>query len=597
MLDFPKTYMAYWYSNSKNFRYNYIEQHINNIKQSFQKQKDNFAALEKSAKPSSESLENAKGANALLTAFSEAGSGTTLEQILCINIPDSNQIMQDAAQKVFDKFLGDNGSIWQKVRNAYKDLKQFKTAKEKNINEYCNQLEDLVKTTITAAGGNASLLDEYKTCLMGHIMDNMMTADSVTEAAKKAANELGVGSKGGQHDACALVVNSFLTKGKMPDKFYEIDFKGNQELKAFDEQLSDSLKRTLVFVMALPEIDFSNVTGINTFTVRHGNGTIDELKGDNLGIQILEALMEKNERAFLSIVGATAYESIVTSLFNELSSVFAQLPDDEIVKDFNRTGNARYRANISGISITAEGEFKSDPLFEEFFRTSGQDAEKMTRGSNKADTAISEYGFSLKTLTSRDMEIDPKTKSQGIKILSGSPLSTLIAREAGLGSSGLYHTLQLAMGHGVDEEGGWGGYAGMKEADINATWEQWKNALLSLAFINALTGNQGAGGKIAYQMIYDDRIYHMTDIIKLYEDNNLNNNGQFGSLTVDGSGEGLEREAYINYWNQKPVIEHPRRKGMNKAIERSNRYVAEGSKIMYATKIKILINAAMLPKL
>lgn len=601
---YPKDYIAYWYSNSHNFHSSYINQHLRNIEETFKKRADNFKEQEFAARTKVLSSGYSQGVNTLISVLADENatkSGSLLEKVLCVDIPDGDVIMQQQAQEIFDKFLGNDDivSVWQKVRNAYAGLKNFENEVDRSIDNYTNKLEHLVSSIVESKGQDTNLLEKYKNMIFQSIVTQMNNSDTMREAAEKAAKNLGVSGKVSDTQlAGSLIINSFLTRDPIVDAMYENLQTDDADLQRMDAEMGTGLRRTLAMIVALPSMDGLLGNTIDKFIVKHKNKKDEPLKGDDLGSQIWNALYDKNINAFIYMVGATAYEAIVKSLFNELGKVYGNLPDETFINSFKTSGSGHYTANILGINIDEDIEFKADPKLEKFFAASGQTEVRMTGATNKADVAINDYGISLKTIPSRDMSIDKKTGKKSIKLLSGSPLSTLIAREAGLGPQGIYNTLQLAMGHGVDEEGGWGNYKGATEENLEQMWIQWKDALLSLAFINALSGNEGTSAKIAYHMVYEDRIYHMTDIIDMYMNSNFGEDEEkFGSLTVDSGANGFDRDTYLNYWNSRPGFQKPRRRGKKKAIARSEKFLADAQKIMYDTKIKILINAAMLPKL
>lgn len=612
-LNVPSTYIAYWASNAKNFQETYIIQHIANLKSRFKVQQKKFEAKQQQALANAtvDPSGNFTSVGIILSALDSADSGDTLEKIITgvASAQDANSIMETEAQKIMNKFLGTQGSLWAEVQAAYKNLQGKRQVKKEYVDDYVKNLEKLVDAIINAkVGENKNLVQVYKDAVIASAVQNLKTEKTLSKAATKAKQRIGlrgqdpVKENRGIQRAAALVIDDFMEKTGKSNGLLVLPGNVSEDIKKLDATLGDTVKRTIVMIEGLKIFDFENET--MRMTVKHSKGKDGPiLKGKNDGIRAMNELAGKNKHAFISIAGATAFEGIITDMFNKLSSLFGSLPGiDDTFDEFQRVGKRQYISSAKGANlvIDVEGNRVLDPMLERFLKDTGkQTVDSMFKSWNKADlsSAKTEYGISAKTDIGSNLVYNPKTgKITGIKILDESPLSTIIVREAGLGAKGIYNTIQLAMGHGVDEDEDLGSYTGSTESDLNMRWEAWKNALLSSAFINALTGNEGEGAKIAYEMIYNGKIYHMRDIINTFYEVNLmgksgkNGYNDFGTM-MSTSGVGLNRYAYQNVWTGDSGHD------MYNAVERSNLYSEKAAKTMYQTKIRIMINAAMMDNL
>ena len=157
-------------------------------------------------------------------------------------------------------------------------------------------------------------------------------------------------------------------------------------------------------------------------------------------------------------------------------------------------------------------------------------------------------------------------QSASIRLQSGTPLLTLLAREAGFSSDELFTVYQMLVAHG-------------NEPLHDNWWERIKDTLNDLAFLDALAGISQEDR--ATFMVLGDRIATVQDILAERMSNNGANISSKVSLSKWNEGS-LSRAPYVamNIWQgSKP----------NKltAEKRSAELFGSVSNMLYATKIQV----------
>ena len=157
-------------------------------------------------------------------------------------------------------------------------------------------------------------------------------------------------------------------------------------------------------------------------------------------------------------------------------------------------------------------------------------------------------------------------QSASIRLQSGTPLLTLLAREAGFSSDELFTVYQMLVAHG-------------NEPLHDNWWERIKDTLNDLAFLDALAGISQEDR--ATFMVLGDRIATVQDILAERMSNNGANISSKVSLSKWNKGS-LSRAPYVamNVWQgSKP--------NTTIANERSAKLFNSVSDKLYATKIQI----------
>lgn len=259
----------------------------------------------------------------------------------------------------------------------------------------------------------------------------------------------------------------------------------------------------------------------------------------------------------------------------ETTRVYSSLLGAEkVMKEMNKNlkienkhlGNTR-----NGISIDIITQ--NNKTFEQALKEIEVSKSRLSVKTSKADNGfyVTENGVRAGvTFTVKDGEGLIKStngvQSASIRLQSGTPLLTLLAREAGFSSDELFTVYQMLVAHG-------------NEPLHDNWWERIKDTLNDLAFLDALAGISQEDR--ATFMVLGDRIATVQDILAERMSNNGANISSKVSLSKWNEGS-LSRAPYVamNIWQgSKP----------NKltAEKRSAELFGSVSNMLYATKIQI----------
>lgn len=247
---------------------------------------------------------------------------------------------------------------------------------------------------------------------------------------------------------------------------------------------------------------------------------------------------------------------------------------EKVMKEMNKNlkienkhlGNTR-----NGISIDIITQ--NNKTFEQALNEINVSKSRLSVKTSKADNGfyVTENGVRAGvTFTVKDGERLIKStngvQSASIRLQSGTPLLTLLAREAGFNSDELFAVYQMLVAHG-------------NESLHDNWWERIKDTLNDLAFLDALAGISQEDR--ATFMVLGDRIATVQDILAERVSNNGTNISSKVSLSKWNKGS-LSRAPYVamNVWQgSKP--------NTTIANERSAKLFGSVSDKLYATKIQI----------
>lgn len=247
---------------------------------------------------------------------------------------------------------------------------------------------------------------------------------------------------------------------------------------------------------------------------------------------------------------------------------------EKVMKEMNKNlkienkhlGNTR-----NGISIDIITQ--NNKTFEQALNEINVSKSRLSVKTSKADNGfyVTENGVRAGvTFTVKDGEGLIKStngvQSASIRLQSGTPLLTLLAREAGFNSDELFAVYQMLVAHG-------------NESLHDNWWERIKDTLNDLAFLDALAGISQEDR--ATFMVLGDRIATVQDILAERVSNNGANISSKVSLSKWNKGS-LSRAPYVamNVWQgSKP--------NTTIANERSAKLFNSVSDKLYATKIQI----------
>ena len=247
---------------------------------------------------------------------------------------------------------------------------------------------------------------------------------------------------------------------------------------------------------------------------------------------------------------------------------------EKVMKEMNKNlkiENKHLGNTCNGISIDIITQ--NNKTFEQALKEIEVSKSRLSVKTSKADNGfyVTENGVRAGvTFTVKDGEGLIKStngvQSASIRLQSGTPLLTLLAREAGFSSDELFAVYQMLVAHG-------------NEPLHDNWWERIKDTLNDLAFLDALAGISQEDR--ATFMVLGDRIATVQDILAERMSNNGANISSKVSLSKWNKGS-LSRAPYVamNVWQgSKP--------NTTIANERSAKLFNSVSDKLYATKIQI----------
>lgn len=273
-------------------------------------------------------------------------------------------------------------------------------------------------------------------------------------------------------------------------------------------------------------------------------------------------------------------DSLIRSLFtlqNDLTEILAM---KGAAKLFSKLGHSIIDMAHTG-SNSATMNVTIDPDLKKALEEADKNASiNMEIGSGKADFTLTSdrgsgtIGFSVKDYDSIKFdENNVITSNAAIHIQGGTNLYTLLVREANFSYGNVVDIIRVASGMGVSEN---------TNESINSIWEELKQLVVKLSFLDALTGyrQQGAG---AIFMVLNGRLFLMQDIVQRILQDPVNNL----SMSQVGAAKGLDRETYVaqNIW----WLDEDDPPSVNKAKNRSKMMYKAAIRTMNATKLNISI--------
>lgn len=303
-----------------------------------------------------------------------------------------------------------------------------------------------------------------------------------------------------------------------------------------------------------------------TLYVKHsGSKEITEVSGS----QITEELIKKfNKWANYqnSATAETAF-ALVTLKGNK-----------EILSEFDRLG-IKHDSKIGGRYFDVIERFQPSNQIKKLLQQVDGAYKKATgKKRSKADYSFyisdgeieSSIGVNIKNYKNA---ISPTLQTYDIRVQSGTPLLTMMVREAALSGARMNQIYNLAAVHG-DNKG------------LNAQWNQLIEYLQYKSLLNTLAGFSGP--EETYYISINGNLWTMTDFVNHLI--NSNSTVRWVELQNDNMTGGLSRTPYVrtNVWLA------PSAKNPYKAIRRSYRVQQRISNIMYSTKIGVDIQLSEL---
>ncbi len=314
-------------------------------------------------------------------------------------------------------------------------------------------------------------------------------------------------------------------------------------------------------------------------TISHGNGDQHFTKDT---AEILKAFFDKigNYYDQMDAIGLEASAGQGVILAHKRVGKEVE-PVHESIKNFSGAGN-----------ITTTVDFSdSKAFFDAVDKKAYANATRRAKKSDNATMSISigeddakvtvTQGITIKK--DRKLNFDPNYPSPANFVLQrGTPLLTLLAREAGLNSSQLFSIVQLLAAHGSNSE--------YNDALVNQ-WNAVKQVVKYKAFLATLAGFTNELADSAFYMLINDHLYDIVTIIDSLKETTQNYvNWMVDSKSVEGS---LEYEDYnaLNEWRGEEAANSE-----DAEIRSDIAFKAINTKL-YNTKIRITLHISELAAL
>lgn len=307
--------------------------------------------------------------------------------------------------------------------------------------------------------------------------------------------------------------------------------------------------------------------------------------------EVWDAFFEKIAKYYQQL-HAIAAEAATGTAIEELLKQFKNVNDElenqiRVEKvgtkqlDVNVTTNFAGNKRLFDLVEMKDGKNGSSAWQRATKRTSKSDSRLVIQ----KDKVIITQGFSVKDY--KEYNVNSKLNTATVDIQKGTPLLTLLTREANLKPREMHTLYQLLAVHGTNEDS-----MNEKTGDFNIsilieTWNQMIDTIKYLAFLDAIAGFTNEQDKVLY-FVFNGEVYAIWDILDyLQKQNSYKDNIRWG---VDsGNSKGL---LYETYHNQAEWEGTKYRSKSDLAESRSDEATQKFSQTMYDTKIRIKLHIA-----
>ena len=331
-----------------------------------------------------------------------------------------------------------------------------------------------------------------------------------------------------------------------------------------ENELGTAVTKMLAAVKALqnPPKDFG------TMTVAHNNS---KTKTQVSGSRILEELILKFNKWANYQNNITAETSFALMTLKGNKEILERLDKNKI-----QTNNS-----IGGKYFKVSTRFNPDDQIKKLLSQVDNALERASGYKrSKADVSFyidqngvrTDVGVNVKNYKN---QISPTLQRYDIRIQSGTPLLTMLVREAALSGTKMNEIYNLAAVHG-------------DSGSLNAQWDQMIDYVKYKSLLNTLAGFTGP--EETYYISINGNLWTMADFVTHLI--NSNSIVQWSEIQENKTG-GLNRTPYVrtNVWRGQPY------KNPFKAISRSRAVQERISNIMYSTKIGVDIQLSELAAL
>lgn len=429
---------------------------------------------------------------------------------------------------------------------------------------FITQLEQLENEILSYIGENSDFAKKYQDLVIDYF-------------TKKKGRYSG----GRFNDTQANIIDALLSHGaegffKKSNAAYKGDFK---KLTADQGRILTAislLKDPSNFTKYIEAIGGENPSGI----IRHGDGS-EYLQADKF-----EAITEfftkilKWKDQGVAIAAEAASGAGAISALQKAAEGFKEME----VKLSEKTGTGTYdvKTNFSGTKTLFDRVDKNAYKRASAKRT-GKSDNVLEISIDKDGGNVTLYqGLTVKNYRTINISGEGSLRSANIQIQSGTPLLTLLVREAGFSMSDIINLMQVATAFGTE---------GAYNNGLETIWNQTMEKAKYLALLDTLAGFTNEQDQ-AFFMVFNGKIFDIVDILDSLD--RSTGSGISWTTIGDTNQAGLKRMTYLamNKW-----VAPQGKLDYDSAETRSDMLITDVSTQMYNTKIRIKIHIAQLAAL
>lgn len=315
--------------------------------------------------------------------------------------------------------------------------------------------------------------------------------------------------------------------------------------------------------------------------IKHEDGSSDGLATDVR--TVLEALFDKVKKYFQQLHAIAAEAAAGRGVQSALEEFGEALSKYTLEATGENVGTGQ-------IDVVKTANFEGNKKFFDMIQTQQKNKTAWDNANMRAsksdayfqitkDGVVVRQGLSVKDYKSVSVSADGHIQSATIDIQKGTPLLTLLTREANLSSAQMHTLFQVLAFHTDESDEGVGSFF------IANLWEDMMDKIKYLAFLDTIAGFTNELDQAMY-FVFNRNIYSMWDIMGYFQ--KVNDYKDAIRWTAMNGGT-LEYEDYhsLDTWEGTKW-----RANKEKAETRSNRSSSLMAQQMYDTKVEVKIHIA-----
>lgn len=499
--------------------------------------------------------------------FSMTSSSADREKMM--QLFDLSLYDQEALKNILAPQLNDDDPepkfTFQDIKDAQNQLSALRKSTDainQKFPKFCETVTNLVNMFDPTGAGKENLKavqdDLWEDWKKQAIKNKYITASSANEES--------------QTKVARAIIKNILDKSNKDQIF--TDTTTNKKLST--TQITSSVKKMLLLARSLETLNAAGKTSMQLGKVNLRHGTSSDYTTITKENEILKELIGK--------------------VFGFISGTKGQVAEDAFAYGYLKS-HLDHIGEFEGLTV------KPKNMGSDSFKvmTNVNDNKSLMRALKEVKRSMSQYqkqtskadggiqftqngveayiGFSIKA--GDKLNINGYNGSASVTLQEGTSLMMLLAREMGLSSKQYQDVLQLLVGHE-------GQYSG-SEIALEWKWEQLKDKLVQLAFVDALTGSTKDGK--AHFMVIGGSLYSMERIIldMISGDNLSLAMSKAINKDKNGADQGsLQRSDYLrlNNWSGSRTANE------SDALSRSDQAWSAASNLLFQTKINISMNMA-----